>query len=144
MTERVPADLAGAPAARTARKRPLPVDVAFASSAGTLATAEGPVAYASGDALLTGPAGERWPVPRARFLRDYEAVNGGGAGAPGRYRKRPGMVRALRMDGPFTVALQDGRGTLSGEAGDWVVEYAPGDQAVVAASIFAATYQLVD
>jgi len=144
MTVRVPADLAHEPAARTARKTPVPVEVEFAVSAGTLATAEGPVAYDSGDALLTGPAGERWPVPRTRFLRDYEVVDGSRAGGPGRYRKRPGEVRALRMNAPFTVTLPDGRGTLAGDAGDWLVQYAPGDQAVVAASIFAATYELVD
>jgi hypothetical protein len=144
MTVRVPADLAREPAARTARKAPVPVEVEFAAAAGTLATAEGPVAYEPGDALLTGPAGERWPVPRARFLHDYEMVDGGRAGTPGRYRKRPGAVRALRMNAPFTVTLPNGRGTLSGAAGDWLVQYGPGDQAVVAASIFAATYELVD
>lgn len=144
MTLRAPADLAHEPAARTARKTAVPVDAEFAVAAGTLATAEGPVAYEAGDALLTGPAGERWPVPRGRFLRDYEPVGEGPAGAPGRYRKRPGDVRALRMNGPFTVTLPAGRGTLSGDAGDWLVQYAPGDQAVVAASIFAATYELVD
>jgi hypothetical protein len=48
------------------------------------------------------------------------------------------------MSAPFEVTLSDGRGTLRGNAGDWLVEYAPGDLAVVDAPIFAATYELLD
>jgi len=41
--------------------------VHFAAAAGQLQTLEGPVAYAAGDAIVTGVAGEQWPVPADSF-----------------------------------------------------------------------------
>ena len=130
--------------ARRARKRAIAASVEFASARGTLATREGPVAYAEGDALLTGIEGERWPVPRQRFDETYEPVAPLRTGKPGWYRKRPQIVWAKLMREPFTVALAGGRGTLRGSAGDWLLEYAPGDQSVVSAAAFAETYELLD
>jgi hypothetical protein len=137
-------DLAADPAARRARKRPVSVSVQFAAREGTLATREGDVRYAAGDALLTGLAGDRWPVPRARFDATYDPVPPTRPGFWGVYRKRPIEVRAKRMDAPFAVELSAGRGTLRGNAGDWLVQYAPDDVAVVADAIFAATYELTE
>jgi hypothetical protein len=137
-------DLAHDPVARRARKRPVKVDVRFAAAPGVLATGEGDVRYDAGDAIVTGAAGDTWPVPRARFVATYDAVPPTPGGAAGTYRKRVAVVHARRMDAPFAVTLSDGRGTLSGAAGDWLVEYAPGDLAVVDGAIFATTYELVD
>jgi hypothetical protein len=137
-------DLATDPAARRARKRPVEVTVQFAASPGVLSTREGDVRYAVGDALLTGAAGERWPVPRAHFDAAYEPVAPTRGGCDGTYRKRPALVLAKRMSETFAVDLSDARGTLRGGAGDWIVQYAPGDWAVVAGPIFAATYELLD
>jgi len=139
-----PPYLAHDPGARRARKRPVQVDVRFAAGPGVLATAEGDVRYQGGDAIVTGKAGDTWPVPRARFLATYDAVPPTRSGEPGTYRKRVALVRARRMDAPFTVELSEGRGALSGGPGDWLVEYAPGDLAVVDAAIFASTYELID
>jgi hypothetical protein len=130
--------------ARRARKLAIATVVEFAPASGTLATREGPVAYAQGDALLTGIEGERWPVPRQRFDETYEPVAPLRPGKPGQYRKRPQIVWAKLMREPFIVALADGRGTLRGSAGDWLLEYAPGDQSVVSAAAFAKTYELLD
>lgn len=137
-------DLAADPAARRARKRPVPVNVHFATQPGTLATREGEVRYAAGDALLTGESGDRWPVPRAHFDRAYEPVSPTRAGDAGVYRKRTADVLAKRMSAPFAIDLSAGRGTLRGNAGDWLVQYAPDDVAVVARAIFTATYDLLD
>jgi hypothetical protein len=137
-------DLAHDPLARRARKRPVAVAVRFAAAPGTLATSEGDVRYDAGDALVTGSAGDRWPVPRTRFLETYEPLAPTRPGDDGGYRKRVALVRARRMEAAFAVTLSGGRGTLRGEAGDWLVQYAPGDVAVVDAAIFAATYELLD
>lgn len=137
-------DLAHDPAARRARRRPLLVQVRFAAQPGRLSTREGEVAYASGDALVTGAAGDHWPVPRARFIATYAAELPTQAGEDGAYRRRPEEVRARRMDAPFTVTLDGARGSLHGDAGDWLVQYAGGDLAVVDAPIFDATYDLRD
>lgn len=137
-------DLAADPAARRARKRPVPVDVQFAAQAGVLPTREGEVRYAAGDALLTGGAGDRWPVPRGRFDAWYQAVPPTRAGSDGVYRRRRAIVRVKQMSTTFAVELSAGRGTLRGVAGDWLVQYAPDDVAVVAQELFAATYELLD
>jgi hypothetical protein len=137
-------DLATDRAARRARKRATHVDVEFAAAPGVVATREGDVRYAAGDALLTGAAGDRWPVSRAYFDAAYEPIAPLRAGGDGRYRKRPVVVLAKQMSAPFTIALADGRGTLRGRRGDWLVQYAPGDCAVVAQRVFAATYELLD
>src|SRR5664279_1064449 len=66
-----PLDLSEDRAARRARKRAVVVQVVFAEAAGTLSTQEGPVNYSTGDALLTGTEGERWPVTRHIFDQTY-------------------------------------------------------------------------
>jgi len=137
-------DLAHDPVARRARKRPVAVAVQFASTPGTLPTPEGDVRYDAGDALVSGKAGDRWPVPRARFLATYDPIAPTASGQDGAYRKRVALVHARRMEQPFAVTLSDDRGTLRGEAGDWLVQYAPGDLAVVDGAIFGQTYELLD
>jgi hypothetical protein len=137
-------DLATDSAAHRARKRPVPVRVVFAAGPGALRTQEGEVRYAAGDALVTSEAGDRWPVPRAKFSLNYEPIAPTMAGHDGNYRKRAQDVLARRMSAPFAVTLAGGRGTLRGGAGDWLVQYAPDDQSVVGAAIFAQTYDLTD
>ncbi len=137
-------DLRNDSAARRARKLAIALTVEFAQADGTLPTREGPVAYAQGDAILTGAEGERWPLPRRRFDETYEPIAPLRPGKPGAYRKRPLMVWAKPMREPFTVELGESRGTLQGNAGDWLLQFAPGDQTVVSASVFARTYELLD
>jgi hypothetical protein len=131
-------------AAQRARKREIEMQVEFAIADGTLMTREGPVIYAAGDALLTGSEDERWPVPRQRFDETYEPIAPLRPGKPGAYRKRPQVVWAKPMRETFTVELGDGRGTLRGNAGDWLLQYAPGDLSVVSTTVFAKTYELLD
>lgn len=139
-TKILPHDLARQPGAFRARSRPVTVEVHFANTAGSLDTLEGTVAYAAGDAILTGTTGERWPVSRARFEESYApALVTADLGA-GRYVKRPRDVWAWRAERALDVALPQGTGTLRAEVGDVVVQYAPGDYAVVQPEIFAETY----
>src|ERR1022692_541358 len=139
-----PVDLSEDRAARRARKRAVEVQVEFAATGGTLSTMEGPVTYSAGDALLTGTEGERWPVARDTFDLNYAPVAPTRPGKPGRYRKRPLIVWAKLMTEAFDVTLDRDRGSLRGEPGDWLVQYAPADFSVVSARIFAQTYELLD
>ncbi|WP_109479538.1 PGDYG domain-containing protein [Paraburkholderia sp. C35] len=136
-------DLSCDATARRYSKRPDTLLVEFATSSGVLTTLEGDVAYATGDALLTGPAGDRWPVRRQRFDAAYVAVPPVTQGQAGNYRRTPNVVWARQMTAPFEVQL-DTRGVLRGKAGDWLVQYSPTDQSIVDEHIFAQTYIAVD
>jgi uncharacterized protein (DUF2237 family) len=117
------------------------VTVEFAVAAGTVESAVGRNRYEPGDALLTGSTGDRWCVSRARFEAKYRAESPTRAGHPGRYRNLPVAVRAKRMAVPFSVARAAGGDLLSGAAGDWLMQYGPGDYGIVAAARFDKVYR---
>lgn len=139
MSNLLQVDLEHDPLATRWQKRVVPVQVEFAVSAGTLMTLEGPVDFAARDALVTGAAGDRWPVTRATFDARYRAANGTPGGATGTYLKLPMPVLARKVGEAFAIRLPDGQ-ILHGHAGDWLVQYGVGDQAIVADTIFGATY----
>lgn len=120
------------------------VTVNFADRDGELMSLEGPNRYVSGDALVTGSTGDRWVVSRERFDAKYVPARDGLAhGVAGPYRNRPAIVLAKRMDEAFSLARSAGGGdVLNGTAGDWIMQYAPGDYGVVQAARFAKVYRL--
>lgn len=136
-------DLASDPAARRAVKDEV-VIVEFATAPGELSSAVGPNRYEVDDALVTGATGDRWVVARAIFDAKYVPLEPARAGLPGRFRNRPVPVLAKRMDAPFAIVRRQTGDRLDGAAGDWLVEYAPGDHGLVAAARFAAVYRLLD
>ncbi len=121
------------------------VTVEFAAAPGELMSLEGPNRYAPGDAIISGATGERWVVSRERFDPKYQPADATLAhGEPGAYRNLPTVVLARRMDEPFTIVRSAGGDRLTGAAGDWVMQYAPGDYGVVKAARFAKVYRLAD
>ncbi|NMV38558.1 PGDYG domain-containing protein [Ralstonia insidiosa] len=136
-------DLRNDPAAALFRTRQVVLTVRFAKSDGVVQTLEGPVRYQAGDALMTGPKGEHWPIARARFDATYvSTIEGHTAGTDGPFAKRVREVLARRWDAAFQVTIASGQ-SLSGRPGDWLVQYCPGDQAVVAADVFDVLYEPV-
>lgn len=117
------------------------VEVAFANAPGSLVSLEGPNRYAAGDALITGATGERWSVSRDRFDSKYLSEAPTAAGADGAYRAQPVPVLAKQMHEAFTLARSAGGDVLNGIAGDWVLQYAPGDYGVVVQARFARVYR---
>ena len=93
---------------------------------------------------LTGSTGDRWCVSRERFDAKYQPEAPTLHGQQGRYRNRPVAVLAKRMDVTFTVERSAGGDRLLGNAGDWLVQYAPGDHGVVAAARFDRVYRARD
>jgi hypothetical protein len=136
-------DLASDPEARRVVKDEA-VRVEFASTAGELMSLEGPNRYAAGDAIVTGSGGERWVVSRERFDAKYLPEGGIVHGDAGTYRNRPSVVLAKPMHAPFTIARSSDGDVLAGDAGDWVMQYAPGDYGVVKAARFAKVYREAD
>jgi hypothetical protein len=136
-------DLRTDPAAQRVVKNET-VEVEFAPEAGELMSLEGPNRYAAGDALVTGSTGDRWVVSRERFDAKYlPAQPDLEHGRPGAYRNRPSVVLARQMDAPFTIARSENGDVLRGTAGDWVMQYAPGDYGVVKAARFAKVYRVL-
>lgn len=119
------------------------VGVAFASTDCVIHTMEGEVRCSAGDAILTGKQGERWPVSRSRFDEMYEPAGNFAHGCDGKYHKKnSAFVLAKQMDAPFSVRV--GRGdVITGHAGDWLTQYADGQQGIVANEIFRKTYQQI-
>jgi PGDYG protein len=127
-----------------ARKLEREVHVRFAPSACTVQTREGLVHAKSGDAILTGIAGETWRVSRAHFANKYRPVPPLSAGEAGAYISLPNRILALQMQEPFEVLLADGESRLRGRAGDWLVDYGDGSLGIVTQAIFATTYEILD
>ncbi|CAB3808227.1 PGDYG domain-containing protein [Paraburkholderia fynbosensis] len=121
------------------------VSVEFAAAEGELMSLEGPNRYGRGDALITGSTGERWVVSRERFDAKYLPTDAALAhGEAGAYRNRPAVVLAKQMNEAFSLARSADGDVLRGAAGDWVMQYAPGDYGVVQAARFAKVYRLAD
>jgi hypothetical protein len=122
------------------------VAVEFAASEGELMSLEGPNRYTRGDALITGSTGDRWVVSRERFDAKYVPADAALAhGEAGAYRNRPAVVLAKQMNEAFSLARSaSGGDVLRGAAGDWVMQYSPGDYGVVQAARFAKVYRRAD
>jgi len=122
------------------------VAVEFAATQGELMSLEGPNRYMPGDALITGSTGDRWVVSRERFDAKYVPADVALAhGEPGAYRNRPAVVLAKQMHEAFSLARSaNGGDVLRGAAGDWIMQYAPGDYGVVQAARFAKVYRFAD
>lgn len=135
-------DLTSDPAAHHFIKTEV-VQVVFASEPGELASLEGPNKYQIGDAIITGSTGDRWSVDRHRFDAKYQAVAPTQEGQDGAYTARPVPVLAKQIKEPFTAARSAGRDILKGEAGDWLMQYGPGDFGVCGQQRFAKVYQRV-
>jgi PGDYG protein len=135
-------DLTADPSARRAVKDER-VSVEFAVEAGELISAVGVNRYSPGDALITGSTGDRWCVSRDRFDAKYYPEPPTVRGHAGEYRNRPVTVLAKRMNQSFTVARTAGGDLLSGAAGDWLLQYAPGDYGIVDRARFERVYRLI-
>ncbi len=117
------------------------VAVEFADAAGVLISRVGPNHYAAGDALVTGMDGDRWCVSRDRFDLKYEPLAGLTHGQAGRYQNKPVPVLARQMSEAFRCQRSAGGDWLEGNAGDWLMQYAPGDHGVAAQARFAQVYR---
>ncbi len=120
------------------------VQVCFAKGDGGLTSQEGLNRYSAGDALITGSTGNRWVVSRDRFDAKYEPVSPLKAGEDGAYRNKPIPVLAKQIHEPFSVNRSAGGDRLQGRAGDWLMQYGPGDFGIVEKKRFEAVYQKVE
>jgi hypothetical protein len=139
MSDKLP-DLAADPRALRVHKKPIRVPAEFATADGVCETLEGPVRFRTGDAILTGMRGERWPVGRNTFQASYEPVPPTRAGENGEYRKTASLTFALRLDHPRDVPVGWQNDPLHGRVGDWLVQYSDGSYGVMRDEIFRDSY----
>lgn len=124
------------------RKKLIRVRVRFAVDSGVVETLEGPVSYTAGDVIVTGQAGERWPVRPEKFHASYGPVPPLREGEDGDYDSRPVEAYAFRVRGPFEVRLENG-GELRGSDGDWLIGHDDGSYGIVREGLFPALYEPV-
>ena len=120
------------------RKKPVPVKIEPVEQPRTIKTLEGSQEIGPGQYLATGPKGEHWAIGREVF-DTYEPI----PDRPGYYAKRGDVtVEAVRLAYPIEVRRPGWK--HEGKAGDWLVTLSPDDQYVVAADVFAETYEPVE
>lgn len=134
-------DLRTDPQARSYIKNEI-VSVEFAITPGAIHSREGANRYAAGDALITGSTGDRWSVSRDRFDAKYSAVSPLLHGQDGTYRNKLIPVLAKQMRSAFSVPRTAGGDVIQGQAGDWLMQYAPGDHGIVEGAKFQKVYRL--
>jgi len=114
-------------------KKPAQEKYEVAQQAGTVQTLEGPVQYAAGHYIMTGPKGEQYPITAEKFntLKDDQ---GNGIAVPKKIIK---TAKLADHDG----AIHTSWGDLAYTAGnDYIVRHGTGDYGAVKKDIFAQTY----
>ena len=119
------------------------VNVTFATEPGFIISREGPNHYVIGDALITGSTGDHWSVSRDRFDVKYLPLNASKAGEAGTYKNKPIPVLAKQISTNFQIHRTAGGDEIVGHAGDWLMQYAPGDHGIVANDKFGKVYKLI-
>jgi hypothetical protein len=123
------------------------VDVRFAETVGAIQSREGLNSYQIGDALITGSTGDHWSVSRDRFDTKYLPVagilHGHAHGTNGQYQNKPSPVLAIQQTQAFAVEREAGGDVIQGQAGDWLMQYAPGDHGIVENAKFQKVYELM-
>jgi len=116
-------------------KIPNPEKYEIAQQDGTIQTLEGPVNYKKGYYILTGPKGERYPIPPAKFA-ELKDDQGNGVCTPKKIVKD---AKLADHDGSVKTSWGE---TLNYTRGnDVIVRHGPGDYGVVKKDIFAKTYK---
>jgi hypothetical protein len=133
-------DLQSDPAARRYFKEEV-VAVTFALATGEVMSLEGLNRHVAGDAIVTAATGERWVVSVDRFHDKYEPVAPTRVNEDGMYQAKVVFVLAKQMRAHFSIERKSGGDTLHGAAGDWLMQYAPGEYGITKQERFARVYR---
>lgn len=123
-----------------AYKNPAKEKYEVASQSGTIQTLEGPVEYAAGDYIMTGPKGEQYPISKQKFSSLKDDL-GNGVCQPKKIIK---LAKLADHDGFVTVDWGNGPQKLNYSTGqDYIVRHGANDYGVVKKDIFQQTYSKV-
>ena len=131
-------DLASDPESFKCFKKPIPLEFRIAQETETIKTAEGIQTAKPGAYIMTGTEGENWPIPPEEFEYDILTQDGN----KGTAAKQKKIVPAKEMNEPFVVKPTWSDSTLSGNPGDYLVQYSAGNYGVVGRTIFEKTYAM--
>lgn len=106
----------------------------IAQEPGTIETLEGPVRYNAGDYILTGPKGEQYPIPPAKF-KALKDDHGNGICTPKKIIK---LAKLADHDGVVNTSWGEPLNYTAGN--DYIVRHGENDYGVVKKDIFAKTY----
>lgn len=120
----------------TASKKPAKEPFEIAKKDGVLQTLEGPVSYKKGFYLMTGPKGERYPVPPDTFKK-LKVDNGDGTASP---IPIPKKVKVADHSGVVKTSWGE---DLNYVPGDFIVRHGANDYGVIRPDIFKETYQTI-
>ena len=106
----------------------------IADSDGELDTLEGPVKYKKGYYIVTGPKGEKYPIPPEKF-NELKTDNGDGTASPKKIVK---LAKLADHDGSVNTSWGEVLNYKKGE--DYIVRHGSNDYGVVKKDIFQKTY----
>jgi PGDYG protein len=113
-----------------------PINYETAKQDGTIKTLEGPVNYKAGYKIITGPAGEKYPIPPEKFEKLYND-HGAGSATP---RKLIKLAKLADHNGSVKTSWGETLNYTKGD--DYIVRHGENDYGVVKKDIFAQTYQI--
>ena len=117
-------------------KRANPIQYEVAKQDGTIETLEGPVNYKAGYVIITGPKGEKYPIPPKKFEGLYND-HGNGYATPKKIIK---LAKLADHDGSIKTSWGETLNYTKGN--DYLVRHGNNDYGVVKKDIFAQTYQI--
>lgn len=123
------------PKAFKAFKKPIPLSFEHATHDQQVQTLENKVSCVAGDVIMTGTEGERWPIKKEVFESTYDVLSEGLAS------KKKIIVFALQIHEVFQAKLAWAPDFLTGQPGDYLVQYGENDFGIVNQEIFLKTYQ---
>ena len=119
-------------------KKPAREPYEVAQQDGMLQTLEGPVNYKAGFYIMTGPKGEKYPLPPEKF-RELKDDNGDGTASPKK------IVKLAKVaDHSGVVNTSWGEPLHYAPEEDIIVRHGAGDYGVVKKDIFAKTYDTTE
>ena len=119
-------------------KKANPISYKRAVEPGSIETLEGPVNYQAGYYIITGPKGEQYPIPPAKFNELYDDHKNNTA-TPKKIVK---LAKVADHGGVVNTSWGEPLNYNPGE--DIIVKHGPGDYGVVKKDIFAKTYDTAE
>lgn len=118
-------------------KKANPIQYKRAIEPGSIETLEGPVNYQAGYYIITGPKGEQYPIPPAKFNELY-VDNKDNTATPKKIVK---VAKIADHNGVVNTSWGEPLNYTTGN--DYIVKHGPNDYGVVKKDIFAQTYEKV-